>query len=221
VSEKNSGSQAGPSPTFLQTKKEVPIIAAYLTYRDADYLRSSLDSVCHYVDALAILDGRVLDQKELPGDATDKIISETASRFDPRFVSNGQKFAVFRTKPVLPFEKKNVIFAVVRSGCYAFLVHGDEICVGDVKSGLDYVREHALESEIFFVKVIDPLESTGSRFEPRIIKVKNGLHFSDHSPFTTVFDSDNEVFAHDKMARKRSTEISDFQIYKFSKERSE
>src|SRR5579875_1045286 len=75
---------AATSPYFF-LKREVPIIASYCVYRDAEFLRSSLDTVCMYVDAIMILDGRFLDFAPLPEDGTTRRISESAPRFDPKY----------------------------------------------------------------------------------------------------------------------------------------
>ncbi|MGI0084991.1 MAG: hypothetical protein ACREBQ_07910, partial [Nitrososphaerales archaeon] len=69
--------------------RETPIIAGYSIYRDAEFLRSSLDSICQYVDVVCVIEGRYIDFRELPLDGTEQIISETASRFDPRFYLTG------------------------------------------------------------------------------------------------------------------------------------
>ena len=57
-------SRVSTSPYFL-VKTDVPIVAGYCIYRDAEFLRSSLDSVCMYVNAILLMDGRFLDFKEL------------------------------------------------------------------------------------------------------------------------------------------------------------
>ena len=75
-------------------------------------------------------------------------LHETASRFDPRF-GGEQKFAIFRAKPLLEVEKRDLTFSVVKPGCFAFILDGDEICVGDVKAGLDFVRSKAEDESRF------------------------------------------------------------------------
>lgn len=194
--------QAGPPPTFLLKKQDAPIVASYCIYRDAQFLRSSLDSVCHYVDAVCLLDGRFLDFPELPEDGTNQIISEVASQFDPKF-GGQQKFAVFKTKPALEVEKRDLTFSIVKQGCFAFILDGDEQCFGDVKAGLDYVRSKADDGiNVFWVYVDEPKGNPG--WKPRIIRVEEGLHYGknhwtilrkDGSVLTDTTYHENEEYA--------------------------
>jgi hypothetical protein len=158
---------------FSSIKNETPIVAGYSIYREGQFLRSSLDSVCQYVDVVCLLEGRYLDYPELPEDSTDKIVSETASRFDPQFhftMRNPQKFVFFPVDPMAEKEKREILLKVVRPGGYLFSIEGDEIVVGDVKAGLDFVRENE-QVKIFWVYV----DSKG--WTPKIIRIEDGLHY--------------------------------------------
>jgi hypothetical protein len=210
--------QAGPSPSFfLNKKQDVGIVAAYCIYRDDQFLRSSLDSVCQYVDAVALLDGRFLDFPELEPDNTEQIISETASRFDRRF-GGQEKFGVFKTKPVLEVEKRDLTFQVVRPGNYAFILDGDEICGGDVKAGLDFVRSKAEDGiKLFWVYLEEDPGNPG--WKPRIIRVEEGLHYGKNH--WTILDKENNLLTDSvyDSDRKDFAKISHFKIYNFGPKR--
>ena len=206
------------TPTFLLAKRETPIVAGYCIYNDAEYLRSSLDSVCEYVDAVCILEGRFLDFKELPDDGTDRIISETASRFDPRFYLTGgnpQKFALFKTEPVLEVEKRDLMFSIVKAGGYLLIIDGDEVAIGDVKAGLDYVRAND-DKRIFWVYVE---EEGNPGWKPRIIKVEEGLHYGKNH--WTILDRNNEVLTDSVFKPSPEfAQIEHFKIYNMGYKRT-
>jgi hypothetical protein len=200
---------AGPPPVHLLVKKDVPLISVHCIYREAQSLRSSFDSICHYVDALVILDGRFLDFPELPEDGTNQIISETASRFDPKF-GGEQKFVVFKTEPSLEVEKRELAFRIVKPGCFIFILDGDEICVGDVKAGLDFVRSKAEDGiSVFWVYVDEPKGNPG--WKPRIIKVEEGLRYGKNH--WTILRENGQLLT-DSIYREREdfTKIENFKI---------
>src|SRR5487761_554178 len=185
------------------TYPEVGIIACISIYRDAEFLRSSLDSFVNYVDVVCMIEGRYLDFPELPVDSTEKIISETASRFDPRFYLTGgnpQKFIVYPVDPMKEVEKRDLFFKLVRPGGYLFVMDGDEVAVGDVKAGLDFVRENE-PTKVFWVYVE---EKGNPGWKPRIIRVEEGLHYGknhwtilrkDGSVLTDTTYHENEEYA--------------------------
>lgn len=78
-------------PTTQQPEKQepaltyqvAPIISCICTYRDAQFLRSTLDSVSWYSDAVIILDGKFRGFRDLPKDNTEQIYEDVARRFDP------------------------------------------------------------------------------------------------------------------------------------------
>lgn len=213
-------SSAGPSP--LLSKRDVPILAAYCIYRDGQFLRSSLDSVCQYVEGVELYDGRFLDFPDLPEDATSRIISETASRFDPRF-GGSQKFGILRTNPMLEVEKRDLMFSntnpkLIEHGGYKFILDGDEICIGDVKAGLEYVRENAeLGIKVFWVYVEEEPGNPG--FKPRIIKMEPGLHYGKNH--WVVLDKDDNVLT-DSVYRQQEdfALVPGFKIYNFGPQRN-
>ncbi|MHB8603524.1 MAG: hypothetical protein ACYC9R_12895 [Nitrosotalea sp.] len=210
------GSQLTTSPYFL-VKTDIPIIAGYCIYRDVEYLRSSLDSLCMYVNAIVLFDGRFLDFKELPPDNTYEIISDVALRFDPRwFVGNtmNQKFVYVNTDfaygPMLEVEKRQLMLDVVRARGFLFILDGDEICVGDVKTGLDIVRANP-DKKIFWVYVE---EQGNPGWKPRIIKVENGMHYGANH--WTILDKKNLVITDSDESRSFDTnnhcKITQFRI---------
>ena len=52
-------SPVATSPYYL-VKTDTPIFADYCIYRDEQYLRSSLDSICMYVNAIVLYDGDIV-----------------------------------------------------------------------------------------------------------------------------------------------------------------
>ncbi len=204
--------------SFFIPRADAPIIAGYSIYREAEYLRSSLDSICQYVDVVLILEGRYFDFAELPEDCTERIISETASRFDPRFYLTGgnpQKFVVFPTEPMLEVEKRDLFFAVVREGGYLFIIDGDEIAVGDVKAGLDFVRAND-PTKVFWVYVE---EEGNPGWKPRIIRVEQGLHYGKNH--WTILNEKDEVLTDSVWHSSPDyAKIEQFKIYNFGSKRS-
>jgi hypothetical protein len=203
-------------PLFLT--RDTPIVAGYSIYRDEEYLRSSLDSVCQYVDVVCLIEGRYLDAPELPSDKTEQIISETASRFDPRFYLTGgmpQKFVVYPVDPMPEVEKRDLFFKLVRPGGYLFIIDGDEITVGDVKAGLDFVRTND-PTKIFWVYVE---EDGNPGWKPRIIRVEEGLHYGKNH--WTILDKKGDLFTDSVWKESpESAQIPQFKIYNFGYKRT-
>ncbi len=204
--------------SYFMPRPDAPIIAGYSIYRDAEYLRSSLDSICQYVDVVLILEGRYVDFPELPEDGTERIISETASRFDPRFYltgGNSQKFVVYPTEPMFEVEKRDLFFGLVREGGYLFIVDGDEIAIGDVKAGLDFVRAND-PTKVFWVYVE---EDGNPGWKPRIIRLEKGLHYGENH--WTILDKNNEILT-DSVWRPSPNfaKVDSFKIYNFGSKRN-
>ncbi|MHB8565732.1 MAG: hypothetical protein ACYC7D_05390 [Nitrososphaerales archaeon] len=195
VIERRLSSPAAATSPYFFLKREVPIVASYCVYRDAEYLRSSLDSVSMYVDAIMVLDGRFLDFNPLPDDGTARIVSESASRFDPRYFREEyrltQKFVYLDVEsvlgPTLEVEKRDYTFQYIPRGSYAFIIDGDEICVGDVKAGLEFVRANA-DKKIFWIYVE---EEGNPGWKPRLIKVEDGMHYGANH--WTILGRKNEL----------------------------
>jgi hypothetical protein len=218
-------SRVSTSPYFL-VKTDVPIIAGYSIYRDAEFLRSSLDSICMYVNAILLLDGRYLDFKEMEPDESYDIIVDCASRFDPRWFAAemiNQKVVYFSTDatfgPMLEVEKRDLMFQSARPGGFLFILDGDEICVGDVKAGLDFVRANP-ETKVFWVKVE---EEGNPGWKPRIIKLETGLHYGVNH--WTILDRKNElvtdsVYRNEYADSPDHKQITDFKIFNFGSKRS-
>jgi hypothetical protein len=213
---------ATTSPYYF-LKRDVPIVASYCVYRDAEFLRSSLDSLCMYVDAVMILDGRFLDFEPLAEDDTSKIISETALRFDPKYFKEEfhvpQKFVYldieYSLGPMLEVEKREFTFEYIPSGTYAFIIDGDEICVGDVKAGLDYVRANS-EKSIFWVYVE---EEGNPGWKPRIIKVEDGMHYGGNH--WTILDRKNQVVTDSTYVENPGhAHLTQFKIFNLGSKRS-
>lgn len=210
------------SPYFL-VKTETPIIAGYCIYREGEYLRSSLDSICMYVNADLLFEGRFLDFHELPEDNSYAIISDVASRFDPRwFVAQAmnQKFLYFDTDsiygPMLEVEKRSLIFHVVRQRGFLFIIDGDEIPIGDVKAGLDFVRANP-DKKIFWVYVE---EEGNPGWRPRLIKVERGMCYG--SNHWTILEKEKKVVT-DSIWRDGNPDhakVTQFKIHNFGSERS-
>lgn len=220
-----SGPLAVSSPYYF-LKREVPIVASYCVYRDAEFLRSSLDSVSMYVDAIMILDGRFLDFEPLPEDGTARIVSESASRFDPKYFREefriSQKFVYldieYSLGPMLEVEKREFTFQYIPQGSFAFIIDGDEVCIGDVKAGLDHVRANP-DKKIFWVYVE---EEGNPGWKPRIIKVENGMHYGANH--WTVLDRKNLVVTDSDEKTSFNPEIhsklTQFKIFNFGSKRS-
>jgi hypothetical protein len=209
-SERGFNSQA---PRALLQRPDIAIIAGYCVYREADFLRSSLDSICEYVDLIAILDGRFKDFPEIPEDGTTTIISEAASRYDPQFYKEGkmtQKFVIFDTEPMTETEKRGLFFKMVIPGRFLFILDGDEVCIGDVKAGLDFVRSNP-DKEIFWVWV----EEEGNPcWKPRIIKVQSGMSYGENH--WTILDANGRVLTDSVFKPSpRFATIEDFKLYNF------
>lgn len=202
----------------LLVRADAAIIAGMSIYRDAEFLRSALDSVCQYVDVLCLLEGRYLDFPELPEDGTERIISETASRFDPRFYltgGNSQKFIVYPCDVIKEVEKRDLFFKLVKPGAYLFILDGDEIAIGDVKAGLDFVRAND-PIKIFWIYV----EERGNPgWKPRIIRVEEGLHYGNNH--WTILNKDDTVLTDSVWKESPDfAQIHDFKIYNFGSKRS-
>jgi hypothetical protein len=156
------------------------------------------------------LDGRFKDFPDLPEDGTNQIISDVASQFDPRF-GREQKFAVFKTKPLLEVEKRDLTFEVIRPGCLAFIIDGDEICIGNVKEGLDFVRSQAEDGiSVFWIYVDEPRGNPG--WKPRIIKIDEGLHYG-HNHWTILRKDDSVLTDTVYQERKDFLKVSQFKIF--------
>jgi len=214
-------SRVSTSPYFL-VKTDVPIIAGYSIYRDAEFLRSSIDSICMYVNAVLLLDGRFLDFIELEPDSSYEIIADVSSRFDPRwFIGQAMnpKIVYFNTEsaygPMLEIEKRDLFFQTVRPNGFLFTINGDEVCVGDVKAGLDFVRTNP-ETKIFWVHTYREEKQS---WEPRIIKVEAGHHYGN-AP-SIVLDKKNELVT-DSVYGNLDTDkrIDAFSIFDFGAWRS-
>jgi|SRR5579875_706964 len=217
-------SRVATSP-YLLVKTDIPIIAGYCIYRDAEYLRSSLDSICMYVNAVILFDGRFLDFKEMQPDGTYEIICDVASRFDPQWFRDAvmnQKFVYFNTEsaygPMLEVEKRQLMFDVVREHGYLFIIDGDEICVGDVKLGLEFVRANP-DRRIFWVYVE---EEGNPGWKPRIIKVQGGMHYGANH--WIILDRKNHVVTdsdeRSSFNPQTDCKITSFKIYNFGSKRS-
>ncbi len=160
-----------------------------------------------------MIEGRYLDFPELPPDATERIISETASRFDPKFYLTGgnpQKFVVYPVDPMREVEKRDLMFKLVRPGGYLFILDGDEVAIGDVKAGLDFVRENE-PTKVFWVYV----EERGNPgWKPRIIRVEDGIHYGKNH--WTILDNNNEILT-DSVYKPSSdyAQVTQFKIYNF------
>ncbi len=181
------------SPYFM-VKTDLPIIAGYSIYRDEEFLRSSLDSICMYVNAILILDGKFLDFHEMEPDRSYDIIVDVSSRFDPRWFAAeiiNQKVVYFSTDatygPMLEVEKRDLMFQAARPNGFLFILDGDEVCIGDVKKGLEFVRANP-ETKIFWIKVE---EDGNPGYKPRIIKLEAGLHYGTNH--WTILDKKNEI----------------------------
>lgn len=207
------------SPYFL-VKTETPIIAGYCIYRDAQFLRSSLDSISMYVNAIVLWDGRFLDFKEMPEDNSYSIIADVSSRFDPQWFVGGimsQKFVYVNTEnafgAMLEVEKRDLMFQTVKERGFLFIIDGDEIAIGDVKAGLDFVRANP-DKKIFWVYVE---EDGNPGWKPRIIKVEEGMHYGLNH--WTILNYKNELVT-DSVWKEGNTEqaqITQFKIYNFKR----
>lgn len=211
-------SPVAASPYFL-VKTDTPIIAGYCIYRDSEFLRSSLDALCMYVNAVVLWDGRFLDFKEMPEDNSYGIIADVSQRFDPRWFANGmmtQKFVYVNTETafgaMLETEKRDLMFQTIRENGVLFIVDGDEIPIGDVKSGLDFVRANP-DKKIFWVYVE---EEGNPGWKPRIIKVEYGMHYGANH--WTILDSRNEIVT-DSIYKfnPEHEQITQFRIHNFKR----
>ncbi len=118
-------------PRIFSTPK---IVACYSVYNEAALIRSSLDSVKHYVDEVFVADGAYRLDK-LSDDETYDIIDDCLTGMDDDI---GR---LWLNKPNLTeIEKRNILYSGVPGGNWIFIIDGDEICVGDVKRGLEKVR---------------------------------------------------------------------------------
>ena len=210
------------SPYFL-VKTDTPIIAGYCIYREEQFLRSSLDSICMYVNAILLFEGRFLDFDKLPEDGSYEIIGDVASRFDPRwFVAQtmNQKFVYFDTEsthgPMLEVEKRSLLFQAVRERGFLFIIDGDEVAVGDVKAGFEFVKSNP-DKKIFWVYVE---EEGNPGWRPRIIKVETGMHYG--SNHWTILDKYNDVVTDSsfKEQEPNQAKITQFKLYNFGRQRT-
>ena len=203
----------------MLVKTDTPIVAGYCIYRDDQFLRSSLDSICMYVNAVVLWDGRFLDFKEIPEDHTYEIISDVCQRFDPRWFTGDtmtQKFVYVNTEaafgPMLEAEKRDLMFQTIRDGGFLFIIDGDEVPIGDVKAGLDFVRANS-EKKSFWVYVE---EEGNPGWKPRIIKVEKGMHYGANH--WTILDYKNNVVTDSTYTPKlEHAQITQFKIYNFKR----
>ena len=105
---------------YLLAKTDTPVIAGYCIYRDDQFLRSSLDSICMYVNAVVLYDGRFLDFGEMPEDNTYSIVADVSQRFDPRWFQGNvmtQKFVYINSEnafgPMLEVEQRDLMFQTI------------------------------------------------------------------------------------------------------------
>ena len=208
---------------YLLVKTDTPIIAGYCVYRDEQFLRSSLDSICMYVNALVLFDGRFLDFNEMPQDNTYGIVSDVCQRFDPRWFQGSvmtQKCVYVNTDlafgPMLEVEKRDLMFQTIRERGFLLIIDGDEIAIGDVKAGLDFVRSNP-EKRIFWVYVE---EEGNPGWKPRIIKVQEGMHYGANH--WTILDFRNEIVTDSvfKEGNSDHAQITQFKIYNFQHKRT-
>lgn len=143
-------------------------------------IRSSLDSVCSYVNAIIVLDGPFVytPRDSLKStDGTVEIVEE--------FHRKNNKLIYFSESAALSEKhKREFFFNQFGSGIRLFIIDGDEVCVGDVKKGLAKVRENKAEP-LFWVKV----ETEG--WKPRIITNKKGLHYGENH--WTILDGEDRL----------------------------
>ena len=204
---------------YLLIKTDTPIVAGYCIYRDDRFLRSSLDSICMYVNAVVIWDGRFLDFNEMPEDNSYEIISDVCQRFDPRWFAGNvmtQKFVYVNTEaafgPMLEVEKRDLMFQTVRERGFLFIIDGDEAAIGDVKAGLDFVRANQ-DKKIFWVYVE---EEGNPGWKPRIIKVERGMHYGANH--WTILDYKNNVVTDSIYSfNPEHVQITQFKIYNFKR----
>ncbi|MHB1868419.1 MAG: hypothetical protein ACYCPP_05680 [Nitrososphaerales archaeon] len=204
---------------YLLAVTDTPIIAGYCIYRDDQFLRSSLDSICMYVNAVVLWEGRFLDFSELPRDNTYEIVSDVCSRFDPRwFVGSAmtQKFVYVDAEaafgPMLEVEKRDLMFQTIRERGFLFIIDADEIAIGDVKAGLDFVRANP-DKKIFWVYVE---EDGNPGWKPRIIKVEDDMHYGVNH--WTILDKKNELVT-DSIYKENPehAQITQFKIHNFKR----
>ena len=125
-----------------------------------------------------------------------------------------QKVVYFNTDatygPMLEVEKRDLFFQTVRPGGFLFIIDGDEICVGDVKAGLEQVRANP-ETKIFWVQVE---EEGNPGWKPRIIKVEAGMHYGANH--WTILDRKNELVTdsiHMNEGRKKNRIVQNLQFW--------
>ncbi len=183
-------------PIFSDKPK---IIACYSLYNEAGLICSSIDSIKHYVDEVYVSDGAYRLDK-LSNDETDEIIGDCLTAID-----NLDGLLWFNRPNLTEVDKRNELFSRVKEGHWIFWIDGDEVCVGDVKKGLDKIR-HAY-TDLCLVRVFN--NGRAWTWIPRFIRSKSNFHLD---PKHWIYNYDKEVIYDGRIVYIPYTEIDDFFI---------
>lgn len=136
------------------------IFSCYSVYNEEALIRSSLDTIVPYVDEVIVGDG-AYRLKELSRDETMDIVAEICDHF------------LGINRPGLTeVDKRNAVFSMVPEDDWIFWIDGDEVCVGDVKKGLDKVRNAKVD--LCRIRIFN--NGKPWTWLPRFIRSKKNFH---------------------------------------------
>lgn len=187
------------SPIFsgICDKPFTKVIACYSIYNEEALIRSSIDSIKHYVDEIYIADG-AYRQNKLSDDNTPAIVE------DCLIGTMETQGLLWINRPNLSeIEKRNELYARVPEGEWIFIIDGDEICVGDVKKVIQQIKQCPLD--VCLIKVFN--NGKGWTWSPRFIRAKKNFRLG---PNHWTYNYGDKVIYDESGTHVQSLEITDF-----------
>ncbi len=175
------------------------VIACYSLYNEAGLIRSSIDGIKHYVDDIYVSDGAYRSDK-LSNDYADEIIEDCLTLID-----NLEGILWLNRPNLTESEKRNELFSRVEEGNWIFWIDGDEVCVGDVKKGLNKVRN--AYTDLCLVRVFN--NGRAWTWIPRFIRSRPNFNLE---PKHWIYNYGKEVIYDGHAVYIPYTEIDDFFI---------
>lgn len=157
--------------------------ACYSIFNEDRLLDLSLMSIADFVDKIVIVDGPYIG------------FDHKALKSNPKTYKILKKFGKVVTKVItidrpMSEEKKRSLYFTGDCDLY-FLLDGDEVVIGNIDKGLDWVRNQP-HRDVFGVRVVLP-RSLHSAY-PRILRCKEGLYY-DRCDDMTIRDGDGKVYS--------------------------
>lgn len=193
-----------PQPIIFSDISDKPftkVIACYSVYNEAKLIRSSIDSIKHYVDEIFVSDGAYRINK-LSDDKTGEIIDDCLVGIS--YTDNKPESLLWLNRSGLSeIEKRNELYARVPEGEWIFIIDGDEVCVGDVKKAIEEVKRCSLD--VCLIKVFN--NGKGWTWSPRFIRAKKNFRLG---PNHWTYNYGDKVIYDESGIHVQSLEITDF-----------